>query len=484
MAKKEDFLAAVILVILIIFLLFFIGGKLPDVSNLGTGIKDILGIKLSNVEFNLSSLEDFCGDGKCSKDEEGICQLDCDWCGDGFCKTDESCLDCSLDCGECSSPRYCGDNICDIGECKSACMKDCSFSECENGVCENEKGENCVSSPSDCSCDGGYCDSETSECVFRSCGNGECNNGETFLNCPEDCYEEYINQDNSDEDYPIILLHGHSLTESRSYDLMNSFKDMHDRLTKDGYVVNKGILLPKGIDVPNGSWGRFDKPIAVRTTFYLNTYDEFGASVGPEDNKPLSVYASRLAEVIDNLRRYTGKKKVIILAQSMGGLVAREYIKEYGSDKVDKLVMFGTPNHGVYETIASDCYNWFGGQIGVARGETSPECEDMKAGSNFLKQLNSGDETPGDTKYLSIIGNVTHGKVVVYKNIYSYNVCPSANEYHDEVVCVSSAYIDGAENYYIQGNEVPGAWSYHELMIHPADNPEAYQETLRFLEFV
>jgi len=481
MIKKEEIVVVVILIILVAVVFVFVGNKLPDISELSVG--EMLGFNSSNInEINLDDLSSFCGDGKCSYDEEEICKLDCDWCGDGFCKTDESCSDCSLDCGDCNSASYCGDDICSFNECKSACWKDCSFSECENGICEIEKEENCVNSPNDCSCENGYCDSETKQCVYQTCGNKFCDEQETFLNCPNDCYEEYLSEDKSDENYPIIFVHGHSTAESYSDNSVNAFKIFQEKLEKDNYAINKGILLPKGINIPDGSWGRLDKPISVRTTFYLNAYDEFGSTVGPEDNQPIDVYAQRLGNVVDLVLKYTGKNKVIILSHSMGGLVARDYIKNYGgAEKVDKLVMFGTPNHGVFGDLALDCEDWFGGQFDSSRAEPSPECNDMANSNGFITKLNSDDKTPGDVKYLSIIGNATRGKITAVKNIYSYNVCPTAGEYHDEVVCVSSAYLEGAENYYVKGNEVAGTLTFHEMLIYPSKVSEAYRETLRFL---
>ena len=56
-------------------------------------------------------------------------------------------------------------------------------------------------------------------------------------------------------------------------------------------------------------------------------------------------FAKRLAEFIDKVLQATGANKVDIVAHSMGGLVARVAIKNYGcASKVRKLIMVGTPN--------------------------------------------------------------------------------------------------------------------------------------------
>lgn len=64
----------------------------------------------------------------------------------------------------------------------------------------------------------------------------------------------------------------------------------------------------------------------------------------------------------------------------MGGLSTRYYVKNLGgAAKVDDFVSLAGPNHGT-----STAYLCF---------QTS--CTQMRPGSSFLNQLNTGDETPG-----------------------------------------------------------------------------------------
>ncbi|MGQ9621412.1 MAG: esterase/lipase family protein [Bacteroidales bacterium] len=73
-------------------------------------------------------------------------------------------------------------------------------------------------------------------------------------------------------------------------------------------------------------------------------------------------YAKRLAEFIDKVLVATGSEKVDLVVHSMGGLVARSAIKNYGcASKIRKLLMVGTPNHpydewweAFYNTYAPD----------------------------------------------------------------------------------------------------------------------------------
>ena len=95
--------------------------------------------------------------------------------------------------------------------------------------------------------------------------------------------------------------------------------------------------------------------------------------------------ASQIATKVSQIRATPGAAKVDIITHSMGGLSSRWYVKFLGgTNSVDEWVSLGGPNHGT--NLASLCF-W----------QTS--CIEMRAGSSFLSQLNSGDETPGDVRY-------------------------------------------------------------------------------------
>ncbi|MBT2443884.1 triacylglycerol lipase [Streptomyces sp. ISL-36] len=94
--------------------------------------------------------------------------------------------------------------------------------------------------------------------------------------------------------------------------------------------------------------------------------------------------AQQLATEVDRLLAATGAAKVDIVSHSMGGLSSRYYLKNLGgTSKVDAWVSLGGPNHGT--DSANSCF------------DTS--CTEMRIGSSFLNALNSGDETPGASRY-------------------------------------------------------------------------------------
>jgi triacylglycerol lipase len=102
--------------------------------------------------------------------------------------------------------------------------------------------------------------------------------------------------------------------------------------------------------------------------------------------------ANGLAAFADQVRLNTGADKVDLVAHSQGGLVARQYVKfDGGADHVRNLIGLGSPNHG---TLAAYAATWLGADKDgfVAVGQMAP-------GSDFLKQLNDGDDTIGDVRY-------------------------------------------------------------------------------------
>jgi triacylglycerol lipase len=87
---------------------------------------------------------------------------------------------------------------------------------------------------------------------------------------------------------------------------------------------------------------------------------------------------------VDSIRAATGWDRIHIVSYSMGSLSSRYYLKSLGGDaRVESWTSISGPNHGT--STASFC--------------ASQPCIEMRPGSDFLNQLNSGDETPGNTRY-------------------------------------------------------------------------------------
>jgi triacylglycerol lipase len=92
------------------------------------------------------------------------------------------------------------------------------------------------------------------------------------------------------------------------------------------------------------------------------------------------------AKAIQAFVNAKGWKHVDIVGQSMGGLSARYYIKTLKPTVVDTYTSLGTPQYGM--NAACLLPSWYGGQ--------------MCPWSSFLRNLNSGDDTPGDVYWTTI----------------------------------------------------------------------------------
>ena len=96
--------------------------------------------------------------------------------------------------------------------------------------------------------------------------------------------------------------------------------------------------------------------------------------------------AAEIRDQVDEIIRKTGATKVDIIAHSMGSVSSRYYMKNLGgSEKIDAWVSLGGPNHGTDYVENQNC--------------SFTPCREIIPGSAFLTALNSGDETPGLSRY-------------------------------------------------------------------------------------
>jgi triacylglycerol lipase len=143
---------------------------------------------------------------------------------------------------------------------------------------------------------------------------------------------------------PVLLLHGHYYTKA-------SLTVLRDRFVRDGWPADRVVAL--------------DLPVTACT----------------------HAWALILSRAIEEVARRSGCPTVDIVGHSRGGLAARDYILTLdGGRRVAHLVTLGTPHHGTWSS----------------RGCPGCGCREMRPGSEYLKRLNAGDETPGPTEVTSI----------------------------------------------------------------------------------
>ena len=161
------------------------------------------------------------------------------------------------------------------------------------------------------------------------------------------------------ETYPVIFIHGFSSDVSIEDQWQTLFSEHSAQFSDYAVYSNNNGKIYSGDPI---------FPYSKNTIFFFNYYRNqavlsFGHQAGKMGLIPaqyqdpamseyndgnLVFYSSRLNFVIQSVLNATQATKVNIVAFGMGGLVARAYIMlEPQSNKVNRLLMIGTPNNGL-----------------------------------------------------------------------------------------------------------------------------------------
>lgn len=155
------------------------------------------------------------------------------------------------------------------------------------------------------------------------------------------------------------------------------------------------VLLVHGYVCNRGLWWWFGRRLAARgEAVWAVTLEPVYASI--------DVLAEVLAARIDELRGATGMPQIVLVTHSMGGLVARAYLRDHGGAKIARLVTLGAPHHGSVHAHLGAGLNG----------------RQMEPGSEWLEAL-ARSEAPGPT--------------VPFASIYSVHdnfVAPQASSVH------------------------------------------------------
>ena len=274
------------------------------------------------------------------------------------------------------------------------------------------------------------------------------------------------------DDYPLILVHGHAVSVGEAANFLSSYKktgsfktfnDFQKKLDEDKLYESKNIILPfHNSSVCNNLW---NKKISVRTTYYVDYNGEFN------DRESIEVYAERLSNVIDIVKKCTNSSKVNLIGHSMGGLVIREYARN-NNENVNKIITIATPNKGVQKEYLGGLNSL----CGEFRYEEDIECREMQVNSEFLRKLN--EKSIDNINYYSING-VIRNKEFFGVACLDHGLC------NDGVICTKSAQLENAKNYvfYAETPLEEFGKGVHNDLIDPETEPgfKAYNYSIRIL---
>jgi triacylglycerol lipase len=96
---------------------------------------------------------------------------------------------------------------------------------------------------------------------------------------------------------------------------------------------------------------------------------------------------------IEGLLKTSGQDQIVIVAHSMGGLVARAYLRDYGMARIAKVITLGTPHHG---TVIAN----FGRGLNSRQMERSPDLAGTP--SAWLSALEQAENPAARSLFVSI----------------------------------------------------------------------------------
>ena len=262
-----------------------------------------------------------------------------------------------------------------------------------------------------------------------------------FGSCRECC------MDSSCIKHPVIFIHGFDFNKDTPAEYgLEIFNRIQANLESDGWLDAGHVsVYPPGQEA-NGFLGLSGVPLSFRASYYLDLFkDKQSYSFVQTKRENLETYAVRLKEIVDDVAFITGSSKVVIIAHSMGCLVARRYLQLFGDGNVATLIMIAAPNHGISGSVIDYC-NLLGGKS---------ECRDLESSSLFINKLNR--EPIPQMPIVNIIGTG----------------CKMDSSFGDGIALKDSAFLEGAENHIINGS-CTALGLLHTKILNPKMYPEVY----------
>ncbi len=145
----------------------------------------------------------------------------------------------------------------------------------------------------------------------------------------------------------------------------------------------------------------------------------------------LDAQAAALARVVDDELASSGAPSVDVIGYSAGGVVVRLWARDHGGDgQARRILTLGSPQHGTSQAA-------LGAEIG---GGCPTACQQLVPGSEVLRTLNAGDETPAGPEWATIrstsdavVTPVTSAALDGALNIVIQDVCPGTTPGHGDL---------------------------------------------------
>ncbi|HKE38863.1 MAG TPA: alpha/beta fold hydrolase [Casimicrobiaceae bacterium] len=140
------------------------------------------------------------------------------------------------------------------------------------------------------------------------------------------------------------------------------------------------VLLVHGVLVNDGMWLWFKHRLQK-----LGIGPVYTLSYGPP-HAGIERFARQLGKKIDAICAATSATQVLLIGHSMGGLVARAYLRHFGSERVGRIITIGTPHHGSV----------------LAWSFPGESLAQMHPGNPWLAKLNIEEHRPAPVPIISI----------------------------------------------------------------------------------
>jgi pimeloyl-ACP methyl ester carboxylesterase len=140
------------------------------------------------------------------------------------------------------------------------------------------------------------------------------------------------------------------------------------------------VILVHGVLVNDGVWFMMRRYLVRQGVGPVYTIN-----YGPPYSD-IERFAAQLGEKIESVCTATGSDRVVLVCHSMGGLVARTYLRQRGPARIDRIVTIGTPHHGSVMAWA-----FFGRCLAQ-----------MRPGNAWLEDLNRDETKPSAVPIVSI----------------------------------------------------------------------------------